>query len=374
MSDTTQGKSRYVGLDFLKAIAAACIVMHHYQLYTATVFPKFNFYALQNSDFNVAYLVILFFMISGFLTEKQEQITECPKTGKILAGEFWHKLLRIYPVAVLACLFFVAVAVLGKVLLGEWVWYEGGIGLWTLFNSFFLTQNMGIWRLDVWANNSPSWYLSTLIFCYAVYYTVYYLSCRWKVNRSWLNLILFLFFCSTKSFDYSFPFVSGEWGDQRGGLISFFLGTLLCEAIPYISRTAKKVLFAVSCVTLVVLLSGRADLVDNQWWIQLFLLYPGIIIMALCITDRPKSKAHQILHFLGKTSYGVYIWHFPLFTFWMLIRRVLQLNVPCTYGTMMLFTVVVELLAIPLYLFVEKPLAKYMKKYEWQNLRPVDPL
>ena len=36
--------------------------------------------------------------------------------------------------------------------------------------------------------------------------------------------------------------------------------------------------------------------------------------------------------------------------------------------------VVVELLAIPLYLFVEKPLAKYMKKYEWQNLRPVDPL
>ena len=38
------------------------------------------------------------------------------------------------------------------------------------------------------------------------------------------------------------------------------------------------------------------------------------------------------------------------------------------------FVVVVELLAIPLYLFVEKPLAKYMKKYEWQNLRPVDPL
>ncbi len=41
---------------------------------------------------------------------------------------------------------------------------------------------------------------------------------------------------------------------------------------------------------------------------------------------------------------------------------------------MAVFVVVVELLAIPLYLFVEKPLAKYMKKYEWQNLRPVDPL
>lgn len=49
-------------------------------------------------------------------------------------------------------------------------------------------------------------------------------------------------------------------------------------------------------------------------------------------------------------------------------------SLPCTYGVMAVFVVVVELLAIPLYLFVEKPLAKYMKKYEWQNLRPVDPL
>ena len=49
-------------------------------------------------------------------------------------------------------------------------------------------------------------------------------------------------------------------------------------------------------------------------------------------------------------------------------------SLPCTYGVMTVFVVVVELLAIPLYLFVEKPLAKYMKKYEWQNLRPVDPL
>ena len=40
----------------------------------------------------------------------------------------------------------------------------------------------------------------------------------------------------------------------------------------------------------------------------------------------------------------------------------------------MLSMLSMELLAIPLYLFVEKPLAKYMKKYEWQNLRPVDPL
>ena len=49
-------------------------------------------------------------------------------------------------------------------------------------------------------------------------------------------------------------------------------------------------------------------------------------------------------------------------------------SLPCTYGVMTVFVVVVELLAIPLYLFVEKSLAKYMKKYEWQNLRPVDPL
>ena len=55
-------------------------------------------------------------------------------------------------------------------------------------------------------------------------------------------------------------------------------------------------------------------------------------------------------------------------------ERLYMGSLSCTYGVMAVFVVVVELLAIPLYLFVEKPLAKYMKKYEWQNLRPVDPL
>lgn len=161
MSEPTTARKYYVGLDFLKAFAAIFIVLHHYQQYTGTYYEdSFNFFPLMDSQLHVGYLTILYFMISGFFAESQELREDARGQFKSLPGKFWHKCLRIYPVAIIT--------------LSGYVW--------------------------------------------------------------------------------------GSW------------------------------------------------------------------------------------------------------------------SLPCTYGVMTVFVVVVELLAIPLYLFVEKPLAKYMKKYEWQNLRPVDPL
>lgn len=63
----------------------------------------------------------------------------------------------------------------------------------------------------------------------------------------------------------------------------------------------------------------------------------------------------------ASTSFNVYVWHCPIFMAEMVLLDILGVSLPCTYGVMAVFVVVVELLAIPLYLFVEKPLAKYMK-------------
>ena len=53
-------KGRYVGLDFLKAVAAVLIVMHHYQQEAGAGFATFNFYPASDSQFNIGMLTILF--------------------------------------------------------------------------------------------------------------------------------------------------------------------------------------------------------------------------------------------------------------------------------------------------------------------------
>lgn len=104
MSEPTTSRKYYVGLDLLKAFAAIFIVLHHYQQYTGTYYEdSFNFFPLMDSQLHVGYLTILYFMISGFFAESQELREDARGQFKSLPGKFWHKCLRIYPVAIVAC-------------------------------------------------------------------------------------------------------------------------------------------------------------------------------------------------------------------------------------------------------------------------------
>ena len=232
---------------------------------------------------------------------------------------------------------------------------------------------MGIWESAGLVNNAPLWYLSALISAYATYYLLVYFSRKCKVPRLLSELILFLFLCAARTQSLQLPFFGNSW-DQKGGIISFLFGALLCHMAPYLPRKAKRFLLMISGVTVVVLLSNRGDWIENQWWVQLFMLYPGIFLNALYLKDARDSKCCQIIHFLGKVSYEVYLWHSPLFMLEMLILDISGITIPCTYGVIILFAIVVELFAIPLYLFLEKPLAYRMKHYEWDKLKVVDPV
>ena len=374
MSEPTTARKYYVGMDFLKAFAAIFIVLHHYQQYTGTYYEdSFNFFPLMDSQLHVGYLTILYFMISGFFAESQELREDARGQFKSLPGKFWHKCLRIYPVAIVACVTYIGLGVLHWAATRDWIWPAGGGGLWTMFCSITLSGYMGILEPAKLVFNAPTWYLSTLVFACAVYYLLVYVSRRCKIPRVLLELILFLFLCAAKMQGTVIPFLGDEW-DQKGGMISFFMGTLLCRAVPYIPRKLKYFFLLVSAGTLVVLFSGRGDWIETQWWVQLFLLYPGIFMNALYIQGDPDSKLCKVIRFFGNTSFDVYVWHCPIFMAEMVLLDILGVSLPCTYGVMTVFVVAVELLAIPLYLFVEKPLAQYSRRWEWDKLKIVDPV
>lgn len=67
---TEAARRRCVGLDLLKALAAAGIVLHHYQQMAGVGFSGVNFFVapdLFQTEYVFGWLTILFFMISGFL-------------------------------------------------------------------------------------------------------------------------------------------------------------------------------------------------------------------------------------------------------------------------------------------------------------------
>lgn len=97
MSEQKAARKRFVGLDFLKAVAAIFIVMHHYQQASGVIFTTFNFYPASDAQLHLGFLTILFFMISGFLVEWQQQQEERVGKQTSLPGKLWHKCLTYLP-------------------------------------------------------------------------------------------------------------------------------------------------------------------------------------------------------------------------------------------------------------------------------------
>ena len=178
---------RSVGLDFLKAVAAACIVLHHFQQMSGATFSGVNFFILPDlfrTEYVFGWLTILFFMISGYLTSRQEQRTATPRR---VPAQIWHKCLRLYPMAVLACLVYVALGFAHRALLGAWYWPLGGGGLWTVFNSLLVSYTNGTVALPGTAANNVTWYLSVLLNCYLIFYILVWLGRRTRVG--WQQVI-----------------------------------------------------------------------------------------------------------------------------------------------------------------------------------------
>ena len=91
-------KKNYLGnLDLIKVIAAVGIVFHHYQqISSVRLGGAVEFYG---GRFVFGYLVELFFIISGFLTEYT--FREKARFRSWITG----KIIRLFPYAFLACIF-----------------------------------------------------------------------------------------------------------------------------------------------------------------------------------------------------------------------------------------------------------------------------
>lgn len=325
------GASHYDNLDALKALLAVLIFFHHYQQVFGLRFAYINFY---HGKLEFAWIVELFFMISGFLTA----ITHRDGQKRILA--FCKKCLRFYPSAWLSMCF---------VLVALVFWDKAAFARMTagdvLGNFLLIFSGYGI-TLGYTLNN-PAWYLCVLSLCYGLYYIADYLSSKAGINRlavfaslAFLSIYL-LWFDDYPFFNYS----------ARRGYGPFFLGAALALPLCTCSnRTAGIFALAMGALSVPTLIFQPAD-----WETIVMALFPALLTTVLRL---PQFK-WKALSILGKCSFQLYLWHAPLFR---LTRLFLPEGFHHSFVTMAAALVIAELFAFLFYYAFEKPTAKAIKR------------
>ena len=317
MKEGIKTDGRYYFLDILKIICALLIMLHHYQQCFHVRFSVVNFYG---GLFICGYLVELFFMISGFLAANS--IRNHPKP---LLKDFIHRALRLYPMAIVTCAFYLFLFWEYTSSTGTWIFPSETHDLANIVRSFLLLpQPSGEFTL-----NNPTWYLAGLIQCFLFLEVCRWLGMRYPKHQSlsvYAMLVIFVISSVSLIINRPLPFL------LLRGIVPFFGGILLQrffeqERIRTLGhKIAISVLFlAVGlCLVKPELFLGHARV---QQLLLIFMLYPSLLFLG--VTTRRIINVDYIYIYI--VYVGGIIWCISVaFSHLCDIYRVLYKNVWCS--------------------------------------------
>ena len=341
---------RNYALDFLKGIATIAIVFHHYQQVTGAMFA-YNFW---DGWFYWGYVVELFFLISGYVMGRYvKPIYE----GKVnLKCWMAKRTLRCIPMmAIAAVVYEVTLYIHSRILGLDWFGIQPTI--WgTVIASIGLQSNALFNNPCV---NNPTWYISVLFLCYAVFYLTTALARRLKVRPGYLYAAVVLLGCGIATYGINCVFL--DWQVARG-YRGFFFGLILAMTIERLGGKPSKALVLSSIGVLagfvLALVFDRTLLEDSLQNTMTFLVFPAILVLFATPVVQ-KIFAWKIWGKFGKASFDVYIWHSA-----MLVQMNLLLSITgkmLDYSKvryMLLFTLAAEVVGILSHCCLEKPIAR----------------
>ena len=151
--------------------------------------------------------------------------------------------------------------------------------------------------------------------------------------------------------------------------MAFFIGVILCDVCRNISQ--KKVLLCAPIgggFFLGLLIFAYETVNANLRMILNFVIYPTIIVWTVCFEFVNRICNNKIINFFGKTSYEVYIWHYPFTLLINILAAYFSIEIKHTYGTMLAYAILIEIIAVFVYKLVENPLTKLMKACVEKNI------
>lgn len=313
-----QQKKYRVDLDLLKGIAIISVVLYH-------------FFSLLNADyitnvhlFDGGFLgVDVFFVISGFLVAKGLNSQFAQGTFSLI--EFYKKrIARILPPFLVVCIFSL---VLGYFLVFPEVYKELSKEIINslLFKvNFYFAHNGGYFSLS----SSDKillhiWYISILIQFYILYPIIYKLINIFLRNKNSaiavtiLSLALFILAIVLQHKDSSYLLTQTRiWELFFGACLSFYINNVRLKNLLNFNKgkTIQKVLFTLGLFLIIVSIF-TTNLTNGQWLVSTSIAaVVGTMLIILCNLDI-NTKLVSPFTILGKSSYSLYLWHWPVIIF-----------------------------------------------------------
>jgi len=332
---------RINSIDFLRFLLSCVIILHHYQQALGVRFDHgINFFG---GKVYFGYAVEGFFELSGFLAVLMIKKTE----EQSFSDYLMHKIKRFFPLVLLSVSCYICVVYCLKIITDKWI-TDSPVGLWRIWNSYFLTYYGGPVKMEGIAINNPLWYLGVLLTCYVIFYLLVQISKKTTIDVVWLMIFMSMLGLGIKSYAMDLPWLNSSHGR---GYAAFFLGGV----VAYIWKTQKSKIFSIpafyAVIVVVCTLSifiKRDILVDDEWGICTYIFFPALIMLLLCVesnklknngirTRNGEKNCDGRMEFIRIAPLGMYIWHSP---FLMILKAVsLYVDISAFQGLLMVLFV-----------------------------------
>ncbi|MDD3242966.1 MAG: acyltransferase [Eubacteriales bacterium] len=221
---------------------------------------------------------------------------------------------------------------------------------------------LGVQEGWVFANpcvNNPTWYISVLLLCCAVFYLLTRLAGKKKFPAAYLYAAMILLGCGIQEYQINLPLLNPS---SCRGYYAFFTGLLLAQALK--GRQVKSWVGIGAGLTVAagVLLFAAKGMVSGTPYLLTFIVFPALIVLLHTKTAQ-KIFRFRFFGVWGALSYDVYIWHSALYIAMYILMKVLNWNLDFSNVWVMLgFCAAAEAVGAVSYFVLEKPLNRAATK------------
>lgn len=329
-------------------IVIACIF--HYMHFPLDELSRYPFYEYLKLFYDYGYLCVeMFLMISGFkfvaLYEKKISEKEMTFSKFIL-----KRVIRLYP---LFAIMIIATQILQMECFHRFGWYflHETATLYDMLLS--LLGVAGILNLNAIITIGPAWTLPVEMAMYIIFFYVVRYA---KYHYAEAYFLALLFGLTVRGWGCWYPIINGN---LARGLISFFMGALLCKFQQQVKKPRQVALIGLCGLLISAMIwhfLGKEAFGDFDGYFSLIVL-PCILLFCLNSKVAIFLLSSKIASFFGKISYSMYLVHFPVSILiamsYAMSGQTLDSSSPTLF---FLRTVLILFASIATYYLLEKPM------------------
>jgi peptidoglycan/LPS O-acetylase OafA/YrhL len=375
-------------IDGMRAYAVLMVCQLHFFLIDESSLYKFNKFIgvilFKFSDFGHRG-VDFFFIVSGFLITGI--LLDSKNSDKYFSAFYGRRFLRIFPLYYFVLgVSFLIVPHLIKVDSAANAVIKNQAWLWTYTSNFSRVVGFKAWDSGL----TFPWFGHFWTLCVEEHFYIFWPLLVYYAGRKWLPRFMWIIVALSSS-AVLFDFFTGnsipifQWATipyagvlSVGGLIAWYKkNPEKYEQLIYLSR--RYILPATAILILIIFIPRQYRVYDILSFFSSIIFFSLLLVVAINknkITDALFN--HKVLYFIGKISYGIYVYHELLKPFFIVyVYKNLQKVMPD--GIILLFTFTIISTAISIFIAwvswiaLESPILKLKKHFNYNRKTLVNP-